>query len=128
MTIYVNEGFRPPSSSQAATRPSFAALIGRMSQTAPSGTFASQDLEVGRSIISVFGSQFWQIQTVYFKAVFLAIDLLAFSLFKVINNVNVNNVNVDGIEVSSFWSECALFECVLIREYILCNPPTLTHV
>ena len=27
-------------------------------------------------------------------------------------------MNVDGIEVSSFWSECALFECVLKREYI----------
>ena len=27
-------------------------------------------------------------------------------------------MNVDGIEVSSFSSECALFEYVIIREYV----------
>ena len=28
-------------------------------------------------------------------------------------------LNVDGIEVSSFCSECALFEYVIKREYVL---------
>ena len=35
--VYVNEGFRLPSSGQAATRTSFSSLIGRRSQTAHSG-------------------------------------------------------------------------------------------
>ena len=34
-------------------------------------------------------------------------------------HISGNNVNVDGIEVSSFCSECALFEYVIKREYVL---------
>ena len=41
LTIYVNERFKPPSSSQAAIRSTFASLIGRMSQTAHSGDLAT---------------------------------------------------------------------------------------
>ena len=53
---------------------------------------------------------------VYFKAVFLAIDL--FSIIA-IRNISGNKLNVNGIEVSSFFSECALFEYVIKREYVL---------
>ena len=62
-TFIDDEGFRPPSSCQAAIRTSLASLIGRMSW--------------------VFRSQFWQIQTVYFKAVFSQLIFSALSLFKV---------------------------------------------
>ena len=34
-------------------------------------------------------------------------------------HISRNKLNVDGIEVSSFCSECALFEYVIKREYVL---------
>ena len=34
-------------------------------------------------------------------------------------HISGNKLNVDGIEVSSFCSECALFEYVIKREYVL---------
>ena len=42
--------------------------------------------------------------------------------------ISGNNVNVDDIEMSSFCSECALFEYVIKREYILTDKRLILHV
>ena len=48
-----------------------------LNETEIVANFRKARLRVWRSIVSVFGSQFWQTQTVHFEAVFLAIDIFS---------------------------------------------------